>query len=134
MIWGIPGRCVASFRKHLDGRSVYFFPHWQVGLSCSRARTGAQTETLNHRKFVGQATERKTAPASARVVPFGEIGLALSRYSYGTDVLSFRKDNGVERPHGLGNCPVAAHLFGDVGQSLHYIFPGIIARVADKSS
>ena len=26
------------------------------------------------------------------------------------------------------------HLLGDVGQSLHYIFPGIVARVANKSS
>jgi hypothetical protein len=36
----------------------------------------------------------------------------------------------------LGNLryPAAAHLLGDVSQSLHYIFPGIIARVANKSS
>ena len=42
----------------------------------------------------------------------------------------------VERRDGLGNlrCPLAAHLLGDVDQFLHYIFPGIIARVANKSS
>ena len=34
---------------------------------------------------------------------------------------------------GLRGTPTV-HLLGDVGQSLHYIFPGIVARVANKSS
>ena len=29
-------------------------------------------------------------------------------------------------------CPLAAHLRGDVSQSLNYIFPGVIAGVANK--
>jgi hypothetical protein len=51
-------------------------------------------------------------------------------------VPSTAPDDSVQAEGLLGNLRYlpATHLLGDVGQSLHYIFPGIIARVANKSS
>ncbi len=50
-----------------------------------------------------------------------------------SELMAQSAPDGAVQAEGLWGNPTA-HLVGDVGQSLHYIFPGIVARVANKSS